>query len=124
MIHFATQMARSLHLSGSKVLTDMSQGMDVMMMYVTAPATAMREGCYVVSSSIILNHKSDAWMSPKLKDSVRQGRSIAFCLFDEDTTTPVDNSSMQQPQNSALPSSLSKSNIHEVSPVSVSSSPR
>jgi hypothetical protein len=69
----AGQMATSLFLSGNSLPTDMSKGVDVMMMYVTAPAATMREGRYAVSSSIILNHKSDAWMSPKLKDAIRKG---------------------------------------------------
>jgi len=39
----AGQMATSLFLSGSSLPTDMSRGVDVMMMYVTAPTAAMRE---------------------------------------------------------------------------------
>ena len=99
MRQLANQMAESLFLSGSSVPTDMSQGMDVMMMYVTAPTTAVREGRYVVSSSIILKQKSNAWMSPKVQDAIRKGQSISFCLFDADTSSPVTNSTTEQPAN-------------------------
>ena len=99
MRQLADQMARSLFLSGSSIPTDMSQGMDVMMMYVTAPTTAMREGRYVVSSSIILKQKSNAWMSPKVQDAIRKGQSISFCLFDAHTSSPVTNSTTEQPAN-------------------------
>ena len=60
----------------------------------------MRGERNVVSSSIILNHKSDAWMSPKLKDAIRKGQSISFCLFDDHTSAPVTNDSgAKQPEN-------------------------
>ena len=92
----AGQMQESLFLSGSNLPTDMSEGIDVTMMFVTAPAAKMREGRYVVSSSIILNHKSDAWMGPKLKDAIRKGQSISFCLYDDYTSAPATNESVQQ----------------------------
>ena len=92
-VHQARQMATSMFLSGSSVPTDMSQGMDVMMMYVIA------QGRYAVSSSIVLDHKSDAWMSPKLKDAIRKGQSISFCLFDDHTSAPVTNDSNTEQSN-------------------------
>ena len=95
----ARQMATSLYLSGSSVPADMSQCMDVMMMYVTAPTAAMRKGRYAVSGSIILKHKSDAWMSPKVRDAIRKGQSISLCLFDDHTSVPVTNNATEQPAN-------------------------
>ena len=44
LVHLARQIGTSLFLSGSTVPTDMSQGMDVMMMYVTAPARSSNAG--------------------------------------------------------------------------------
>ena len=85
--------------TSSSVPIDMSQCMDDMMMYVTAPTAAMREGRYAVSRSIILKHKSDAWMSLKLKDAIRKGQSISLCLFDDHTSVPVTNNATEQPAN-------------------------
>ena len=73
--------------------------MDIMMMYVTAPAAAMRERRYAVSRSIIPRHKSDACMSPKLRDAIRKGQSISLCLYDDHTSAPVTNDSTEQPAN-------------------------
>ena len=99
MRQLAGQMVTSLFLSGSSLPTDMSKGVDVMMMYVTAPAASMREGRYAVSSSIILNHKIDAWMRAKLKDAIRKGQGISLCLYDDHTSASITNEAMQQPAN-------------------------